>query len=397
MAALIDLGVDAEKISAELSKLKLDGWRLKISKDSRGGVFGTRVDVEVEDAHDAHSHKEHPYPHKEHGHSHGEKGSHAAHAHRKFSEIAEMIGVSGLSVAAKKNALAIFRNLAEAEAMVHQKDISDVAFHEVGAVDSIIDIVGAAVAAELLGADRIVSSAVELGGGTVKCAHGILPVPAPATALLSKKFPSKIGGANHECTTPTGAAIIASLCDGYCEKISGTLIATGIGIGHRDFDGLPNFLRVLLYETDSADSSAKTEAVRELSANIDDMTGEHISELCSKLFAAGALDVWQEPIFMKKNRAGTKVSVLCRDNDAEKIRACFFRHSSTLGVREAQLSRTAILRAEIVKETRFGMVRFKKSEFGAIARLKPEFEDCRKISEDTGIPIDIITKEFSNG
>ena len=193
----------------------------------------------------------------------------------------------------KSSAIGIFDIIARAEAQVHGRNIDEVHFHEVGAVDSIIDIVGAAICMDMLGVDKIVSSSVELGGGTVKCAHGVLPVPAPATAIISKAFPSK-----------TGAAIIAAFADSYDVPVSGKCLGTGIGIGHRECSELPNILRVLLYESPDKPNSSEMDSVKmfEVCANIDDMTPEHVSALCSRLFKAGSLDVWQESIAMKKNR-----------------------------------------------------------------------------------------------
>ncbi|MBP3358600.1 MAG: LarC family nickel insertion protein [Opitutales bacterium] len=270
LSTLIDAGLDPVALEVQLRKLNLDGWSLKISKDSKNGIFGTRLDVICEHSHE-HHHHHHEHEHCEHHH----------HEHRKFSDIATLINNSTLSENVKKKSLAIFQKIAEAEAKIHGKDITDVNFHEVGAVDSIIDIVGCAIAFELLGIDKAVSTAVELGGGTVKCAHGVLTVPAPATSLIAKDFPSKLGGAMHECTTPTGAAIIATMCSDFSPKINGKIIASGIGIGHRDSHELTNILRVSIIETqDEIFSEIKSEKMFELSANIDDMTAEHLAELC---------------------------------------------------------------------------------------------------------------------
>ena len=390
LAALIDLGVDEKSLVAELQKLNLEGWSIETQKASRGGICGTLLTVHCEDgAHDHH----HDHGHAHHEHSH----NHHRHEHRSFAYIKKIICGSALSESVKEKSLAIFSAIAEAEAKVHGKKIDDVHFHEVGAVDSIIDIVGAAICAELLGVEKFTASTVELGGGTVRCQHGVMPVPAPATAEIAKAFPAKIGGAPHECTTPTGAAIIAALCALYNAKISGEIIAAGIGVGHRDSPALPNILRVMLIEEDASQTeSFQTEAMTELCANIDDMCAEDLSELTEKLFAADAADVWQESIAMKKNRLAVKVCALTHTAGAQKIRDAFFKHSTTLGIREQQISRIALNRESEILETSFGKVRFKIYEYGGVKRAKPEFDDCKKISESSGIPTATIRTKLIN-
>ena len=426
LGALIDLGVDPAKLEAELKKLGLDGWELKIKKDSRGGIFGTQVSVECEECghshdahhgnehecahshghhshedghcacheHEGHSHGEHAHEHSEHGNE--EHGHRHHHEHRSFADIKKIIENSALSGFAKKKSLAVFSILAEAEGRVHGKSPNEVHFHEVGAVDSIVDIVGAAICLELLNVDKIVSSAVELGGGTVKCRHGVMPVPAPATAVLAEKFPSKLGGAPHECTTPTGAAIIAALADGFESRAVGRLAATGIGVGHRDCPELANVLRVMLYETPEGLGGTVLEAMSELSANIDDMTAERVAYFCEKLFEAGARDVWQESICMKKGRLAVKVCALAPDAAAAKVRECFFAHSSTLGVREISIMRHSIERNVETVKTSLGEVRVKRWKFDGMERFKPEFEDCKKIAEEKGMTLDGVVGKISN-
>lgn len=397
LASLIDAGVDPVALETELRKLNLDGWSLKISKASKNGIFGTRLDVICEHEHEhehEHSHENHHEDTHQHTHEHHHEHN---HEHRKYSDIASMINNSALSENVKKNALAIFQKIAVAEAQIHGKDVSDVNFHEVGAVDSIIDIVGCAIAFELLGIDKAVSTPVELGGGTVRCAHGVLTVPAPATAIIAKDFPSKLGGAMHECTTPTGAAIIATMCSDYSPKINGKILASGIGIGHRDSHELTNILRVAIIETEEKTSAEITaEKMFELSANIDDMTPEYIAELCQKLFDAGSLDVWQENIVMKKNRLAVKVSALCKESDSTKIAETFFKNSTTLGLRKTEISRLSINRNIQNFETQNGNVRLKMSKYSDIERIKPEFDDCKKISDSINTPIDIVAENIKN-
>ena len=403
LSALIDAGLDPVELESQLRKLNLDGWTLKISKDSKNGIFGTRLDVICEHEHCEHHEHHHEHSHHTHSHEHCEhhhcehSHEHHHHEHRKFSDIATLINNSTLSENVKKKSLAIFQKIAEAEAKIHGKDITDVNFHEVGAVDSIIDIVGCAIAFELLGIDKAVSSAVELGGGTVKCAHGVLTVPAPATALIAKDFPSKLGGAMHECTTPTGASIIATMCSDFSPKINGKILASGIGIGHRNSHELTNILRVSIIETQEETSSEiESEKMFELSANIDDMTAEHLAELCQKLFDAGALDVWQESIVMKKNRLAVKVSALCKEDNSQKIAETFFKNSTTLGLRKTETTRLSIKRDIENFESKNGNIRLKTSSFSDITRVKPEFDDCKKISDSTNTPIDIVSDNIKN-
>ena len=387
LAAMLDLGADKNKLVGELEKLGLGGWKLEAFSDSRGGICGTRVEVICEDEH-KHSH-EHHHEHHEHdcGHSHEHR-----HDHRHYSQIKDLILNSALSKKVKDLSIAIFDRIAAAEAQVHGVEIADVCFHEVGAVDSIIDIVGAAICADMLGVDSFVSSKVELGGGTVRCAHGIMPVPAPATALLARSFPSTLGAAQCECTTPTGAAIIAQLCSEFEPKISGRILKCGVGVGHRNVENLANVLRVMLVETDAAASETIAEKMFEISANIDDMPAEQISLLCEKLFEAGASDVWQEGIFMKKGRLAVKVCALSKSEKLKEVKECFFRNSSTLGLRQTEVLRESLLREIRVKKTPLGDVRCKVSKFGDSQKAKFEFDDVKKIAEEKSMPAAEVLK-----
>lgn len=287
LAALIDLGVDRESLERELSKLHVHGeWKLECRRAQQSGIQGTRIDVlTVEEGHSGHGH---------------------AHHHRTMADIRRLIGASGLSDAVKRTALSIFSLLAEAEAQVHGTTPEEVHFHEVGAVDSIIDITGAAICLELLRADR----RLHWTGGT-GLRHRDLPatercpVPAPATALLASRFQSTLNGTTHEATTPTGAAYIAALARPVPAPLAGRITGTGYGIGHRQGLPLPNILRVMLVETEEQESSP--ELLTELCANIDDMTPEQTAYLAEKLMEAGALDAWQESICMKKGRLAVKV------------------------------------------------------------------------------------------
>ena len=291
LAALIDLGADRENLERELSKLHVHGeWKLECRRAQQHGIRGTRIDVLTE----------------EEGHS---DSSHAHH-HRTMADIRKLIETSALSNTVKRTAVSIFTLLAEAEARVHGTTPEEVHFHEVGAVDSIIDIAGAAICLEMLRVDAVFTGPVELGSGTVTCQHGTMPVPAPATALLAKHFRATLNGTTHEATTPTGAAYIAALAQPVPAPLAGRITATGYGIGHRQGLPVPNILRVMLVETEEEETSP--ELLTELCANIDDMTPEQTAYLAEKLMEAGALDTWQESVCMKKGRLAVKVCALCQ-------------------------------------------------------------------------------------
>lgn len=403
IAAFVDLGVDKDALIKELQKLNLGGWQLKFSRDMRGGISGTKAEVIDESEHICSEHSpEHEHLHAHihshiHGHFHCEHVHEHSHFHRSYADIKKVIENSGISQRAKNYALKIFEKIALAEAKVHNKNIDEVCFHEVGAIDSIIDIVAAAVCADMLCVDKFICSAIELGGGTVKCAHGVMPVPAPATAEIVKGLPVKFNGAMHECTTPTGAAIIAALCDGFPEKISGKIIANGVGVGHRNSSDLPNILRITLLETqEDANCKFKREKMAVIECNIDDMPAEDLSYLCEKLFSVGALDVWQESIAMKKSRLGIKLCALVCENDAEKVAQFVFENSTTLGVRIVEANRLSIPRECVKFKSSLGEVNFKIAEFNGKTKAKPEFDDCKKISDKTGLAIGVVRKILCN-
>lgn len=388
LGALIDAGVDPDQLRTELEKLGVDGWSLEISRESRQGISGTRANVALHPHDHDHSHAHrHTHSHShEHGHSHD-------HVHRTFADIRALIEASALSEEVKRCAIDIFRIVAEAEGAVHNQPIEKVHFHEVGAIDSIVDTVGAAVCLELLRVDRVLASDVELGGGTVKCAHGVMPVPAPATAKIVTGMPVSRGAVDKECTTPTGAAILASTVKGFTQSASGRVIATGVGIGGRDNPALPNILPVTLLETDEAATgldALPTESVVELAANIDDMTSEAIGALLQRLLEAGALDAWATPATMKKNRPGHVVYALATDAQASSIAQAFLTHSSTLGLRQSAASRWVLPRTTTMVQTPYGDIRIKHTIDCDYARAKPEFDDCDQAAIRHGVCIQAV-------
>lgn len=432
LGAMADLGVSKCRIIGELKKLNLGGWDISFTEDSRGGIFGTKAEVVIggrpEHGHchchesgDGDCHGEHCREHahgerenchchehshqdaaplgaeKAREHAHGEHGH--CHEHRSFADIKKIIEDSDISLNAKKIALNIFSVIASAEAKIHNKSEDEVHFHEVGALDSIIDIVGAAICADILKADKVLCSPIELGGGTARCAHGVMPVPAPATAEILKGAPVKLNGSPHECTTPTGAAIIMGLGAEFSKKIEGKILAAGIGIGGRNPKELPNLLRVLLVETENAPET-KGEKMFVAETNIDDMTPESLAYACERLFAAGASDVWQESVAMKKSRLAAKLCALSSPEKLDSVLEALVKNTTTLGVRISKVERISAGRQIVKKSTSLGEASFKKSDFYGVERLKPEFDDCKKIAEAHGIPVfkaaEILKNEFKD-
>ena len=379
LGAMIDLGVDPNALFAELKRLPLEGWEIRWEKDSRSGISGTRCDVLLEAASSEHDH--------EHEHHH-EHERHHEHEHRTFKEIREMIEQSELSETVKTDSIEVFRVLAEAEGAVHNKPAEEVHFHEVGAVDSIVDIVGAAICWELLGIDAIAASTVELGGGTVQCAHGRMPVPAPATARLVETMPVSLNATNKETTTPTGAALLRGKQCRFHERVEGRQLKAGTGIGQRNDPNIPNVLHVSLMETGEAGASAET-LVWEVAVNLDDMTPEHVAFLCEQLMEAGALDVWQTAVTFKKGRVGVIVTALVAETDLSAVEATCFRHSRSLGLRKRPWDRVVLDRTFETLETRLGPVRLKvaRDAEGRVCRRKPEYEDCKALATKHGLSL----------
>ena len=366
LGALIDLGVDRNYLIAELEKLNIEGFHLEIKQDQRRGITGTKAEVIIEN-------------------QDNEK-------HRHLRHIEELVNSSSLPERVKINSLKIFDLIAVAEAKVHNISKEKVHFHEVGALDSIADIVGAAICLDYLKVDKVMSSSIQLGGGTVKCAHGIMPVPAPATAEIVLNVPVKTGLVNHEATTPTGAAILVAMVDEFTDKIDFPITNTAYGIGNRDSE-VPNVLRVFLGEDIEIIKDVNTEDAVVLESNIDDMNPEHYHFILEELFKAGASDAWLVPIIMKKSRPATTLSILCKEELVEKMKEVVFTHSSSIGIRESKVKKNMLRREESTVETVYGSVRIKQSFYnGKLVRSKPEFEDCKKLAEKHQISISEIER-----
>jgi uncharacterized protein (TIGR00299 family) protein len=368
LGALIDLGVDPEYLKKELAKLNIKGFHLAVTKDKRKGIGGTKATVVIM--------------------------SQDTEKHRHLHHIEKIINKSELSQTVKENSLKIFKIIADAEAEIHQVDIQKVHFHEVGALDSIVDIVGAAVCLDYLKVDEVISSAVQLGGGFVMCDHGKMPVPAPATALILKNIPVKLGGVNHEATTPTGAAILAATVNRFVEKAEFTILKTGIGIGHRDTES-PNILRVFLAEQTGirGDETQSEEAIM-IECNIDDMNPEWFDHVSVLLFEAGASEVFLTPVIMKKSRSANVLTVQTKPELAGKIKEIIFTHTTTIGLRETVVKKTMLHRKEATIDTKYGKVRVKMSFLnGKMVNLKPEYDDLQRLANENNTTIQAVFNE----
>jgi uncharacterized protein (TIGR00299 family) protein len=381
LGAMIDLGVEVDYLKKQLAKIPVHGYDLIVERDIRKGISGTRVQVIIDD------HHQHIHDHDHHhdcGHDH--------HHHNSYREIRQMIAASGLNDEVKALSLAIFAKIAEAEAMIHSKPVDDVHFHEVGAIDSIVDIVGAAICINQLAPDIIQCSTLELGGGTIHCAHGVYPVPAPATAEIIKNIPVRKGTVDYEATTPTGAAILATCVNEFTDKADFTILKTGYGIGAKD-STIPNVLRVFLCET-ASDPETTTIPSFIIECNIDDMNPEFYDYIIDSLFSAGAKDVFITPIIMKKSRPAVKLSILCAPDAENRVNEVLFRETSTIGIRKYSIDKTMLERKIEKVSTRFGEVHVKSAFYqGVCIKSKPEYDDCIKIARSNSIPISQVYHE----
>ncbi len=358
LGALVDAGLDVAVLQAEIAKLGLDGLALRAEPVKRGGLAGTKVHVKAR--HD--------------------------HSHRSLSTIERIIAGSSLDERVKRDSAGVFRRLGEAEARAHAVPLEQVHFHEVGALDSIADIVGACAGLRALGIDRVCCSPINLGSGTVQAAHGTMPVPAPATARLVEGVPTYSDGPSAELTTPTGAALAVTLCDGFGPPPAMRISRSGYGAGSRDFPGRANLLRVLIGQAEEADTPA--EQVWILEASIDDMTPEMAGFAMERLLAAGALDVTLTPAQMKKNRPGFTLTVLAAPHDRQRLGTAILAETTTLGLREVPARRRTLQRSWTEVSTSYGPVRIKTSGAPGIpgATFAPEYEDCRKLARQHDVP-----------
>ncbi|MFH1028343.1 MAG: nickel pincer cofactor biosynthesis protein LarC [Pseudomonadota bacterium] len=359
VAALLDLGVPLEHLRSELAKLALppDSFSLSTSHTERQQMLAFKFDVELHDH----------------------------HSHRHYADIDAMIAASALSAAVRERARRIFRRLAEAEALVHGVAIENVHFHEVGALDSIVDIVGAAICLDYLGVEAIYASALPLGSGFVNTAHGRLPVPAPATAELLKGLPVHGDCGPGERVTPTGAAILAALAGGFGKQPEMFLERIGCGAGSRDYSDCPNILRAFLGKSPEAGRQPERVVVAE--TNIDDSTPQVLGYVMERLLELGALDVFFTPIQMKKNRPGVMLSFLCREEQLDALARVTLTETSAIGLRHYLADRIVLERRIVQLPTELGPVRFKQvfDSDGKMLRAVPEYEDCRRIALERGL------------
>ena len=422
LGALIDAGISSRLLEETVTALGV-GARLEISRVVRSGISATKVDVWVDgekdlpreeywkkqdvaraptpakadNEHDHHHDHEHPHTHK-HAHDNETTGAQQEHAHshgRGLSEIREIISKAAISDTAKKTAIAIFEALGTAEAKIHATSIEKVHFHEVGAVDAMVDIVCAAVGAEALGVDEVVCSPLNVGGGSVKCAHGTFPVPAPATVELLTNAPVYSSGVQAELVTPTGAAIVKTLVKRFAAFPEMKIEKSGYGAGSREFPGHPNVVRLTIGEVAST-LAAKTasETVTVLEANLDDLNPQVFGYVMDRLLEEGALDVFGMPVQMKKNRPGTLLTVLCRPEDASKLTQLIFTETTTLGVRRRDEVRQTLARRWENVRTQWGEVRIKIASMnGTVTNYAPEYEDCRRIATEHHVPLKTVMQE----
>src|SRR5271168_1244895 len=366
LGALLDAGVPLGLLRGELNGLDVPGWEISAEKVWKNGMAATYARVRTEDT----------------------------TTHRSLSVILDILEKSKLSAAVKRSAAAIFRKLGEAEARVHDVPVEKIHFHEVGAVDAIVDIVGACVGFAALGIERFACSALNVGGGTAKMAHGVLPVPAPATARLLQGAPTYSSGVQKELVTPTGAAIVATLCEAFGPQPRMTVSAIGYGAGTADLEGQPNVLRIMVGETAEKTVAGFDEEIAVIEANLDDMNPQIYGYFLEKAFAAGALDVYTTPVQMKKNRPGTLLTVLCKPPDTNALISLIFAETTTFGARTYRAQRRTLPREFLNVATAFGDVRIKISRVnGRILHVAPEYDDCRKLAVEKNIPLQRVISE----
>ncbi|HNQ22252.1 MAG TPA: nickel pincer cofactor biosynthesis protein LarC [Phycisphaerae bacterium] len=361
VAALLDAGADVERLRAGLASLGLHGYALSIERVTRKGLAATRFDVRLD--------ADHHQP------------------HRHLSDILHLLERAPLPTTVRARATDVFQRLAQAEAAVHGTTPDHVHFHEVGAVDAILDVVGAVWALELLGVERVVCSPLPTGSGTVHCAHGVFPVPAPATAELLKGVPLAACDEPGELTTPTGAAVLTTLAEQFGPVPPMQLAAVGYGAGAREGGMLPNVLRVLIGEPHAV---GEVDEITVLETNLDDSSPQWVAHCLERTLAEGALDAYALPIQMKKSRPGLLLTVLCRPEDAAKFEALLFAETTTFGIRRHQSRRTKLARREESVTTPYGVIRVKVATREGVETAHPEFDDCLAAARTQGVSVRLV-------
>ena len=408
LGALLDAGLPLEDLRRALGSLGIGEYEMAAERVLRAGVSATKFHLIERGGEDASAGTEGVAPHSHvhpHTHSHYDGVAHAhagtevpaphselhdhthphSHSHRSLPEILALIERSAIQSAGRARARQLFERLAEAEAAIHQMPVERVHLHEVGALDSIIDIVGAVFAIEWFGAERVVVSPLNVGGGMVRSAHGLFPVPAPATVRLLGDAPIYSSGVQAELLTPTGALLLTGHADAFGPVPPMRVDRVGYGAGTRELAGTPNVLRVLVGESTAEPT---TERIVVLECEIDDMNPQIFGVLMDRLYAAGALEVYYSAVQMKKNRPGTLITVLAAPDRREALAGIMFRESTTIGVRYHDVDRERLEREVVSVETPFGTIRFKVARrAGAVVNASPEFEDCVRVASDRGIPV----------
>lgn len=369
VGSLLDAGLKIGTLEKELKKLGLTGYQLEVDKVVKKGISATQFKVRI----------------KEEG------------VERRFKDILTIIEKSKLDEEIKKETKKIFFNIAQAESKIHRKDLDKIHFHEIGGLDSIIDITSAVIGIKTLGIEEIYSSALPVGKGFVKCAHGVIPVPAPATLELLKNIPTYSGGIESEMITPTGAGIIGTLAKSFRERPLMKIERTGYGAGEKEFT-IPNLLRIsigekILKDEHSKDGYVSDEAVL-IETNIDDMNPEFYDYIMERLFSQGALDAFLTPIQMKKNRPAHMLSIVVYEQNLKEILEVLFSESTTLGVRIREIKRLRLAQQNFIAETKYGKIRVKVGIFkGKIKNVAPEYEDCKKIAKQHKVPLKEVYEE----
>ena len=413
-AALLELLPEPEKFLEELNALAIPGVAVTKEQVSKCGILGTHVSVKVHgeeeesmdcppgQSHDHDHHHEHEHDHEHehhhehshehdhhHDHGHDHEHGHGHHHHSGMAEVEHIVGHLALSDQVKKNVLAVYELIAQAESHAHGLPVSQVHFHEVGAMDAIADVTAVCLLMERLAPEQVVVSPIHVGSGQVRCAHGILPVPAPATAHILRDVPIYGGQIQGELCTPTGAALLKHFATRFGPMPVMQVQAIGYGMGKKDFEAA-NCVRALLGETEGS-----RETVSELLCNIDDMTAEALGFAMDRLFEEGALEVYTLPAGMKKSRPGTLLSVMCKEADKDKLLRLLFQHTTTLGVRENRSQRYTLDRHVETVQTKYGPVRKKVATGYGVAREKYEYEDLAAIARQQGLSIAQVLEEIT--
>ncbi len=373
LGALVDAGLSFSALKSELDKLEVREFTISQRRVEKHGIVGTKIDIDAREG----------------------------HVHRHLKHVLEIINSSSISTSAKESAGRVFHKLAEAEAKIHGTTIDAVHFHEVGAVDAIVDVVGAVVGFELLGIEAIYASKFRFGSGRTRSAHGAMPIPVPAVVEMTKGFPTERTDIPHELVTPTGAALLTALASGIGENIHLCTESTGYGAGTRDVEQVPNLLRVeigklVAYpQTDELHAQLHPGAPILLETNIDDMTSEVYGYLMDRLFEAGARDVFLTSVIMKKGRPGIQLTVLADPNKETELAALIFSETTTLGIRRTPVQRHVLQRRADTVQTPFGPVRVKIADIAGKQRVAPEYDDCARIAREKHVPILDVYKAVS--